>query len=169
MNNPKPIASKPAWLLVAGAEKAAIYLYDGPKEKLCKHHEITQPLPRTSDIVSDQQGRNKNQQMPGGESYAEPTDPRTHEKREFSKEVAHYLYEHHQEYDILVIAAAPTILGMLRAEFHQEVQDRLTAELDKNLTHYDANELPKHLAEVLLFDTDSLVERNPDAKRYASG
>lgn len=165
MNEPTPI-SDPAWLIVAGAEQAAIYRYEGPKEKLIEHHTLSQTLPKNSDITSDQPGRNKNQQMPGGETFAEPTEPRTHQKKEFAKEIADYLYKHHQQYDRLVIAAAPKILGMLRDDLHTEVQNRLKAEVDKNLSQYDENELPAHLEDELKFDTASFGFDDPRAHKF---
>ncbi len=158
--------SQSAWLLVASAEEAAFYVYEGPKSGLRPHHRLQHTLPPTQEMVSDRRGRNKNQQMPGGESYAEPTDPRAHEKLEFVKRVAKDLYDHHQDYDRLVMAAAPTILGLLRDELHPEVQKRLQAECDKNLSQYDENTLPDHLADVLQFENERYGFDDPRAHKY---
>lgn len=151
----KKLLSTPCWIMVAGAEKATVYLYSGAQGRLNIHTVLEQDLPKTSDMMTDQRGRNKNQQMPGGESYAETTDPRTVEKQKFVKDIAEYLYKNHRDYDQLVLAAGPEILGMLRGELHKEVNKRIVSEVSRNLTQYNEHELPDHLDSILKFDRPS--------------
>ncbi len=149
------LIDQPAWILVANAEEARIYEYVGPEATLIERETLTQKLPKNSDPERDERGQNKNQQMPGGETYAPPTDPRTHEKESFAKDIAAYLFDHHQKYDRLVVVAAPAILGMLRDELHKEAEQRIVAEIDKNLSPYDTHELPELLDDVVAFDRNA--------------
>jgi protein required for attachment to host cells len=46
----------------------------------------------------------------------------------------------------LIIAAPPRTLADLRHAFHDDVKDRIIAEIDKDFTKQPLNEIEKHLA-----------------------
>ena len=52
-------------------------------------------------------------------------------------------------YNRLIIAAAPAMLGDLRAALSKQVTSVIIAEIDKDLTQVKDNELARHLEKVL--------------------
>ena len=47
----------------------------------------------------------------------------------------------------MIVAADPSTLGELRKEWHQEVEKRIIAEIDKDLTNHDMSDIEKLVAE----------------------
>lgn len=147
---------KQIWVATIDTGEAKFYQYQGPDAELMLINRFSQNLPKTKDIMSDAKGRNKNQAMPGGETYAEPTDPREHEKDEFISDVATYLYEHSKQFDEIVLAAPPQALGRLREELHKNIKAKLRAEINKHLTQLTTKELAEELEGVLAFNNESI-------------
>jgi protein required for attachment to host cells len=74
-------------------------------------------------------------------------DPKEQEHIRFAEEIAAYL-EHGrtaQEYQRLVLVAAPALLGLLRAELSAPLRTLVAFELDKDLTTLDAVQLRARL------------------------
>ena len=79
------------------------------------------------------------------------SSPHEHEQRVFHHELALYLSDAAKRgvFDRLVVVAPPKALGHLRAEFSPAVRGKVTAELNKDLTHVPIHELAAHLGSVL--------------------
>ena len=56
-----------------------------------------------------------------------------------------------ESYDRLILIAAPRTLGDLRPRLHKSVQNRIAAEVNKELTNLDYYALKKELREVMWF------------------
>lgn len=71
------------------------------------------------------------------------------DKDRFAKDIASMLYRsaHAGSFEKLVIVAPPRTLGEIRAELHQEVRQRLVAEIDKDLTGHAIDRIEQILAE----------------------
>lgn len=67
---------------------------------------------------------------------------------QFTQAVSKALYQraHAGEFDRLIVAAPPKVLGLLRKELHKEVSDRLIAEVPKTLTGRDVGDIQRVLA-----------------------
>jgi len=76
-----------------------------------------------------------------------------HEALFFARELADWLdrAERADVFDRLVLVAAPRTLGDLRAVITDNVQSRIAAEIDKNLTKLNESDLRKALNNILWF------------------
>ncbi|KWV93414.1 Host attachment protein [Erythrobacter sp. YT30] len=85
----------------------------------------------------------------GHKSKVDDTDWHQLAKDRFASDLADLLYEraHRGEFEDLIIAADPSTLGELRKELHQEVEKRIIAEIDKDLTNHEVSDIEKLIAE----------------------
>ena len=76
------------------------------------------------------------------------TDWHRFEKHQFAKRMAELLEDaaKRKAFDRLVLVAPPQALGDLRAELGRHAKEKVTGELDKDLTHVAIHDLPGHLA-----------------------
>ncbi|MEE8334330.1 MAG: host attachment family protein [Alphaproteobacteria bacterium] len=138
------------WYLVADGARARLFANDGPGRGLHPATDKTYALDevrRTQDIVSDREGRGAGPAGGSGHAMTAPTDPRAHEEAEFVRHLAGEIGEMGQknQYDRLVIVAAPQALGALRAHLPRAAQDKLIGELNKDLTQLTAADITQHL------------------------
>ena len=135
-----------AWVLVGDGEKAMILRNEGDEdyanlvvEKLFEHEK---PLTKAekaegaTDIL-DNAVRKENAHL----------EWHRLEKSRFAKEVADRLYKlaHAGRFQQLVIVAPPATLGTLRENLHQEVRNRVIAEVDKDLVRHPVYEIERLL------------------------
>lgn len=66
----------------------------------------------------------------------------------FAKQLANWLNARalRQEFDNLVLMADPQTLGQIRRSLHKEVNDRLIAEIDKNMTNAPLGDIARALS-----------------------
>jgi protein required for attachment to host cells len=66
----------------------------------------------------------------------------------FAVETADALYRlaHANHFQRLIVVAPPKVLGTLRKAFHKEVQNRLEAEVPKEVASYSLSDLRNELA-----------------------
>jgi len=85
----------------------------------------------------------------GHKSKVDDTDWHQLAKDRFAGDLAEQLYSraHEGEFQKLIVAADPSTLGELRKEWHQEVEERIIAEIDKDLTNHEIVDIEKLLAE----------------------
>lgn len=140
---------KTTWILIADAGRARIVethraLLDSGFRQI---ETFENELSPTREIVSDRPGRAVDSR--GGQRHAMelPSDPHKAQKAAFAETLASRLNRAAQDgsYDRLVVAAAPVLLGQLRAALGSHASARLAATLDKDLTHVPLEELPKFL------------------------
>lgn len=137
------------WVLIADGEKALFLENIGDDQdmhlKVIRKEE--QENPETSDQGTDRPGR-FNDGPTVQRSAVQDTDWHALEKHRFAKDLAEMLYKkaHANEFDKIVLVAAPQVLGDLRSELHSEVQDRVIAEIDKTHTNEPIIEIERMLA-----------------------
>lgn len=78
-------------------------------------------------------------------SAMDDTDWHELAKERFAADLAETLYQkaHRNEFDRLVLVASPQVLGDLREALHQEVRDRIVAEVPKTLTNHPVDQIEK--------------------------
>ena len=150
MSRDKPALRIPhdAYVFVGDGRKALFLRNEGDAENpnLKTEHVFAQDNPPTREQGTDKPGR----------SYASGSSRRSamdqadwHELEElrFAREIAETLQTLVRERSIesLVIAAPPKILAELRKSMHQEVEKRVIAEVDKDLTNQPVHEIEKLL------------------------
>lgn len=137
------------WIVLADGAKARVLAYQGPKNPLAEVEELAHRNQPTRTLVSDDRGRSHNRVGDGRAAMEHPTAPHRYEKEIFAREIAGFLENRLEDYDRLVLAAAPQTLGDLRQVLPPQVEARIGGELDKDLTSVSLPELPAHLQGVL--------------------
>lgn len=137
-----------AWVVVADGGKFLVLRNEGDAElfdlKVTRHLEQENPPDREQG--TDRPGRFDD--VGPGRSAVEETDWHEIAKERFAKDLAARLrsWGLEKRFDHLVLVAAPTTLGQIRPELHEEVRKRLIGELAKDLTNHPIDEIEKALA-----------------------
>ncbi len=132
------------WIVVTDSEKA-LFLHnltdhDDPHLEVTDKDEQENPSDR-------EQSANRPGRMPdtGAQQRSAMGDTDWHElaKERFAADLAEKLYQeaHQGHFDRLILVASPQVLGDLRAELHQEVSDKIVAEIPKTLTNHPVNKI----------------------------
>ncbi|HEX4893490.1 MAG TPA: host attachment protein [Hyphomicrobiaceae bacterium] len=142
------------WILIADAQSARALASTGPASRLepVSGMNRTNALPKTSDIMSDRQGRSF--ESTGGTRHPmEPrSDPREQLKTRFAQDLVHTLDAQHAAgaFDRLVMVAPPHFLGDLRAALTPRLKSALHGDIDKDLTKVPDNEIRSHLGDIVV-------------------
>jgi protein required for attachment to host cells len=141
------------WVLIADGARARILQNDGPGKGL---HEVEGCVfhgdhAATHEIMSDREGRSHTSVGPGRSAIEAHSDPHRELKKKFAHQLADVLASRlrSKAYDRLVIVAAPSALGDLRAAISEQVRAKLTGEVAKDLTKTPDGEVAGHLKDVL--------------------
>lgn len=136
------------FVLVADGEKALFMKNEGdakfPNFQVIR--ELTQENPPTREQGSDRPGRLNDGPSPHKSAVAD-TDWQKIGKLRFADEIAERLYKmaHRGDFEQIVIAAPPLVLGELRKKMHQEVTDKIVGEIPKTLTNQPVYDIEKML------------------------
>ncbi len=137
-----------AYVFVGDGRKAMLLRNEGDAEspKLKTEHLFGHDNPPTREQGTDRPGRAYSS-VGARRSAMDQADWHELEEQRFAKEIADTLQVLVRENNIetLVIAAPPKILAELRKSMHQEVEKRVIAELDKDLTNTPLQEIEKIL------------------------
>ncbi|RVT81581.1 host attachment protein [Rhodobacteraceae bacterium CCMM004] len=137
------------WVLLADGEKALFLenVTDAENPHLIVIRKEEQENPPNREQAANRRGR-FNDGPSVHRSAVDDTDWHELAKERFARDLAEMLYKlaHKGAFDKLVIAAAPSVLGDLRSELHQEVTKKVVAEIDKNFTNQPLHEIEKYLA-----------------------
>ncbi len=142
------------WILIADGARARILENDGPGRGL-------HPVPgavfhgdhaSTHDIMSDRTGRTYQSKGQARSAIEAHSDPHRELKKKFAHQLADALAHGLQQksYDRLVIVAAPSALGDLRAALSEHVRAKVTGEVDKDLTKIPDADVAGHLKDVII-------------------
>lgn len=146
------MAATTTWVLIADGARAHFYASDGRSLSPALDHDLAVPTRNpTRAVGSDRPGRSFESVGEARHAEEPQTDWKTQEKRNLARAVAEELRGAalRNEYGRLVVVAPPQMLGDLRAAFDDTVRQRVVAEIDKDLTHFEARDLPKHLGDAL--------------------
>ena len=114
---------------------------------------IRSPVHPLREIMADKPGRSF--ASAGGSrrsSYEYASDPVKEGRRAFVRSSLALLEQHRRdgEFDALIVAAAPRMLGLLRDEMSAQLRQLVQREIDKDLSGLDQPELLTALARVRL-------------------
>ncbi|SLN30807.1 host attachment family protein [Oceanibacterium hippocampi] len=140
-----------AWILIGDGEKALVLRNEGdevyPNLEMMRLFE--QDNPPSREQGTDRPGRMPDQGGVGSQhrSGMDEVDWHRLAKDRFAKEIAERFYRlaHAGKFAQLIVVAPPHVLGELRKNWHQEVSDRIVAEVDKTLTNHPVGEIEKVL------------------------
>ncbi|WOI54788.1 host attachment family protein [Parvularcula sp. LCG005] len=141
------------WVAVADGEKALILRNDDtdsqPFLNVVSKEEIDNPARR--DQAANRRGR-VNNSNPDSAHRSAYSDTDWHElgKERFAKDFAATLNKAalNNAFDRLILIASPSALGNLRPELHDEVQKRIVAEVDSDLTNHPVDDIENKVAEL---------------------
>lgn len=137
-------------VLICDGEKALFLRNDGDATHpvLDVFREIEQDNPPAGVQAANEPGRFNDGGANGAQrSAVEDTDWHELGKERFAKDIADKLYKmaHRGDYKRIIIAASPNTLGDMRKEFHKEVESKIVAQIDKDLTNHPVDEIEKIL------------------------
>ncbi len=144
---------KTTWILVANGTEAFIARNLGPGHGIEKDLEAEfhgQNIP-SRDIMSDAPGRTFDSGGQGRHAMERPSDPRRNNQQEFAHEIAAHIDSaaNKNEFDRLVVVAAPQMLGALRQSLSNAARAKVSGELSKDLTRLPLHKLPDHLGDIM--------------------
>jgi protein required for attachment to host cells len=124
-------------VLVANASQADIYSREKTHSPLELLRSINQPEARAKeqDLVSDAPGRAFDSAGQGRHALESVQTEKNHRRAAFARQIAALLDEGRQSnnYQQLIIIAAPALLGELRAQLNPATRKLVTTELDKDI------------------------------------
>ena len=139
-------------MLICDGEKALFLRNDGDTEApdLNVVRQKEQDNPKDVDQSANRPGRMQDTGV-GQRSALDDTDWHELAKERFAADLADILYKqaHRGDFDRIVIVAAAKTLGALRTELHQEVTNKVIAEIDKDLTNHPLDEVEKMIKKEL--------------------
>lgn len=141
------------WILIADGARARIFANLGPGKGIApvEGGVLKSDHAPSRELASDRPGRTFESADVTRHAIDPAQDPHRELKRAFAVRLATFIEEHLAEnaFDRLVLVAPPVTLGDLRAALSNPVKQRVSAELDNDLTNTPVEELPKHLATVM--------------------
>ncbi len=133
-----------AFVVIADGRKMLFLRNDGDDEhpNLIVERKRTQDNPPDREQSTDSPGTTFSSVGAGRSSYQE-TDFHQLEEDRFAAETADLLKKRalNNDFETLIIAAPPKTLGELRKHYHKEVEQRLSGEVDKDLTGHPLAEI----------------------------
>lgn len=143
----KPITT---WILVANASTAFVLDHRGPAHGMKPRTDLVFQADEPAEF-SDGPTVGHHRRGHGRHAFVQ-TDVHRHAEEAFAELLANRLKDEARSgaFERLVIAAAPHMLGSLRAAMAPEMSARIIAELPKDLTQVPLKDMPAHLEEHLL-------------------
>ena len=133
-----------AFVVIADGRKMLFLRNDGDDEhpNLIVERKRMQDNPPDREQSTDSPGTTFSSVGAGRSSYQE-TDFHQLEEDRFAAETADLLKKRalNNDFETLIIAAPPKTLGELRKHYHKEVEQRLSGEVDKDLTGHPLAEI----------------------------
>ena len=147
----KPIRT---WILITDGARARAVLNTGPGHGIVAVDSVDFRSPNLAsrDIETDRPGRSFDSQGPGRHHKEPARSAHEQQEHDFVTTMAVYLDEQleNDQFDRLILVAAPRALGDLRAAISDRVRKTVMAEIDKDLTQTPNDQLSKFLEGVLV-------------------
>jgi protein required for attachment to host cells len=152
----KEVDMASTWIVAANAGRARIFSEaqaGAPLEEINDMVNTAARL-RTVETETDQLGQrsaSKSRHNVGAATqpsgYEPNQSPAEHQTELFARNVAAFLLQSYQEgrFRQIVLIASPEFLGMLRKVLDQKVHAVVSAEINKDYTHFNAKELRGHV------------------------
>jgi len=144
---------KRTWVLVADSSRARIFGADSATSSITEMKDLMHPEARQHEqkLTSDLPGSQAGGSTGSHHSVGNETEPKKHEALNFVSEITGHLEDaiNKQEFEELIIIAAPSFLGLLRENLPADISRHITMELDKNLVKQSADEILQHLPKKL--------------------
>lgn len=139
------------WIVVADAARARVFHWAGRRQVLDELYDLHHP--QTEKHEGDLRTGGNGAVIQSSSSASFQSDPHitTTEKHaeDFAKELADFLHKARSkdEYNGLVLVAAPRFLGRLRENLDSATAQMVEKEIDKNWAQHDRQQIQKLLAD----------------------
>lgn len=156
------------WILSANAGRARFFSESDPAEPLQEIEDMVNSAARLrvleteSDKIGPTAATSSGHNIGGtqgagpahnakvgapNKAYQPAHTPAQQEAEQFAKDISHYLMTAHQEgrFQKLIVAASPEFLGALRSFMDPHIKPLIKLELNKDYTHFNAQQLREHL------------------------
>lgn len=143
---PAPGQHPVMWVLVADEGVAKVYVRGG--QNLTLRSEIFPPVVQMDEeLDNDTIGRTENSTTGQRHKYEPSMNESRQDEMEFAREICFWINKSAQndEFEKIIVIAAPRMLGMLRPGFSAVVQDRILVEINKDMTGRDLKSLERDL------------------------
>ncbi|MDB2414209.1 host attachment protein [Rickettsiales bacterium] len=140
------------WIAVIDSKHARFYTRNEDHHLGELNHTLTAKLIRTDEPTGRRELGRTYDSVGGARHIIEPhTSDRTLSRKAFMHEVADHLDKalEEKEYNRLVVAAPPKVLGFLRKALSKEVKDIIALELDKDLMELTPEQIQEHLNKIV--------------------
>ncbi len=139
------------WILVADGARARVLLNEGVGKGVreLSDRAFVGSRMRSRDMVSDRPGRTFDRGGQGRHAMEPTSDPHDEAERAFLHDVVAWLAEHEHAFDRLIVIAAPRALGELRRAMPRALAEKVTSEIDADLTKAKPAEIEARLGDVL--------------------
>jgi protein required for attachment to host cells len=164
-SNASVVSNRPVWssamskvkiphnaFVFVGDGRKALFLRNEGDEKYpnLKTERVFEDInPLTHEQGSERPGRVSKAVESGQRSAVEPVDWHHLEEHRFARQVATEMegIVRARKVPALIVVAPPKTLADLRGAFHADVQARIVAEINKDLTKHPVGDIEKHLTE----------------------
>ena len=137
------------WVVAADSRRARIFETDKPRGRLREIEDLLHPAARTHarDLTSDRPGRSFDSHGQGRHAMEPETNVKHHEAEVFAKQVAERIERARMEdeFDKLVLIAAPEFLGLLRKSLSPTTSGLVAKAVDKSVADLSATAVREYL------------------------
>ncbi len=142
------------WILTADGHHARVWEWKSREQPLALVPDFVRRVENASkfsrDMKTDRPGRSFASTGKGRSAIEAKSDPHTHEKDEFARELANDLDEALKDHRFrrLVVIAPPHMLGSLRQQFSPQLEQVIAGQSDKDYMNADVEALYYHAAQL---------------------
>ncbi|MDR9437087.1 MAG: host attachment protein [Thiohalophilus sp.] len=132
------------WVLVANASEARLFNLIKSDLERVKSFSHDESRMKGEDLASDRPGAYQSDvNREGHGSYAEPTNPKEHEKDRFARELADILNKARSEnqFNELVIVASPHFHGLINQHLDDESSKKVSHHIEKDYTQVEDGDM----------------------------
>lgn len=142
-----PYTTHNTWILVCDGGHAKFFENHGANDSLHQIRKLDIDIPKAEDLITGDRGRNHSSANAAERhAYSQP-DPRRQQKETFLKHIAQTVNRNLSALSRLIVIAPPQALHVLRQELSPQAQEKIVAEIPKDLTKSDERTLPQFLVE----------------------
>ena len=145
------MAKNSTWVVVADKCHAKIYrMTKFPKLEEIAHLDHPESGLHNQELVSSREGREFQRFGTARSGYQQATLPKQAEAIKFATEIANFLYtaSNNNKFNQLYLIATPAFLGLLRQPIHPQIMKHVLAEIPKQLTSANVQEIEQQRSEL---------------------
>ncbi|MGB7184513.1 MAG: host attachment protein [Burkholderiaceae bacterium] len=135
------------WILIADGAHARFFEHREQTLREIEHLNLEGDRRLTREIATDRPGRAFDSIGKGRHAIPGKTDPHRENEHQFARKIAEVLHTHLDQFERVILVAAPSALGDLRKCLSMSIQSRVIAELNQDLTGLPLKKIQHHLSE----------------------